>query len=216
MATIDSTATPVDPDVGDRPVVFDHRGQVLGHRQAEPAQSVEVGLGALVDRPDRRVPAEVADLAVVGVVEQLPGVDVGAGDGAFLGAQVFLDLRHRLFVGEFGGDADSGALERLADELGVGDGLRADAGDEGADLGTDFDQAIVAETTESLADGRAADPEAVAQLGLREPFARRQLGPHNQIPQRRIQIRTRRPTPSSQLRGSTAADGYRLCHQKKY
>ena len=62
------------------------------------------------------------------------------------------------FVGQFGGDADRGALECLADELGVGDGLRADPGDEGADLGTDFDQAVVAEAAERLADRGGLTP----------------------------------------------------------
>src|SRR6185312_7475734 len=133
----------------------------------------------------------------------------------FLGAQVFLHLGHRLVTDEFGRHAHRGALERLADELRIADRGGADAGDEGADLGTDFDQAVVAKAAERLTDRRPAHTETLAQLGLREPFAGGQLGTDDLVTERRVEVGTgRRPAgPTGGLGGFLAADGNRLGHQ---
>ena len=180
----------------------------------EPRESGRERGGSLRIHRSGRVPGEIADLTVEGVVEELPGIDVDAVGGAFLGAQVFLHLGHRLDVGEFGGDAHGGALERLADELGVAYRGRADAGDEGADLGTDFDQAVVAEAAERLADRRATDAEAFAQLGLREAFAGGQLGADDLVAQGGVEVRaTRRTAGAAGALGSVfTADRDRLGH----
>ena len=69
-----------------------------------------------------------------------------------------------------------GALERLADELGVGDARRLIRVDVGAELGHDLDEALVAQADQRLADRRAADGEALGQLVLGDALAGGQLG----------------------------------------
>ena len=54
---------------------------------------------------------------------------------------------------------------------------RADARDEGPELGHDLDEALVAQPDQRLAHGRAADAEALGELVLGDALAWRELAP---------------------------------------
>ena len=91
--------------------------------------------------------------------------------------------------------ADRGALERLAHELGVGDGVLADAGHERAELRNDLDEPVVAQALERLADRRAADAEQRRELVLGQLAAGRELGGHDRVAEQGVDLAARAGAP---------------------
>ena len=98
------------------------------------------------------------------------------------------------------GDPHGGALERLADELGVLDGGDADPRDEGPELGHDLHEALVAQADQRLADRRAADRQALGQLVLGDALARRELCRDDRVAQRAVDLAARGPGRAARSR----------------
>ena len=124
---------------GVRVVVGDgrHDGTVFGDHpckpasagcvgEAEPAHAIEVPVGAPAERPRDLAPAELAEGPVQRLVEAIERLGVAVGLGPILGGEVGLKLLQLTLGGALGRQADGAALERLADEGGVGDGVVAD------------------------------------------------------------------------------------------
>ncbi len=130
-----------------------------------------------------RAAGQVAQRLVELVVEHVEGVEVRGLSRALLGDEVLLEPLEVLVGHAAGGGAHRGALERLADELRVGDRARGDGGDERAELRHDLDEAIVAQALQRLAHGRAADAERRGELVLGELAAGREVGPHDRVAQ---------------------------------
>ena len=95
--------------------------EIAGDGHAQTADAVEVPARALADRPDGAVLGQVAERLVERVVEHVEGVEVVAVAGALLRAQDVLQRGDVVLGRELGGAAHARALERLADELRVGD-----------------------------------------------------------------------------------------------
>jgi hypothetical protein len=68
-----------------------------------------------------------------------------------------------------------GQLDRLAQELGIGDAVRVDPRDERTHLREDLHQALLGEQDEAFPDRRPAHPHGCGQLVLRQSRARGQL-----------------------------------------
>jgi hypothetical protein len=126
---------------------------------------------------------EIAERLVERVVEHVERVEVVAVARALLRAQDVLQRGDVVLGREVGRAAHAGALERLADELRVGDGRRRDARDEGAELRHDLDQPVVSQSLQRLADRRAAHAEQGGELVLGDLAAGRELDGHDGVAQ---------------------------------
>jgi hypothetical protein len=127
------------------------------------------------------------------LVEPVERLGVRALERALLRGEVGLQLLEVAGLGALGGQPDGAALERLAHEGGVGDRVRADQRDEGAELGHDRHQALVAKARQRLAHRRAAHAQPVGQLVLRQAPARLELGAHDGLAQRNVDLIASRP-----------------------
>src|SRR3954451_16198422 len=123
-------------------VLVDHLLAVAGGREGQPSHAVELPAGPLADAPRDLAAGEVADRAVQRLVEAIEGLGVAGPHGALLLGQVGLQADEVGGLGQLGRDADGVALQRLADEVRVGDGVRADERDERAQLRDDRHQAV--------------------------------------------------------------------------
>ena len=142
--------------------------EIAGDGHAQAAHPVEVPARALAHGPDGVVLGQVAQPLVERVVEHVEGIEVVGVARPPLRAQVVLQRGHVVLGRELGGAAHAGALQRLADELRVGDRGGRDPGDERAELRDDLDQPLVAQPHQRLADRRAAHAQARGQLVLGE------------------------------------------------
>ena len=126
------SASPTSTASTTRPVLLDHLGEVARDGQAQPAHAREVAVGALADRPRDLAAAEVAEVVVELLVEREPGLEVVGVARALLTAQHVLEALDVVGRGALRGQADGGALDRLAEELRVAHGAEADGRDEGS------------------------------------------------------------------------------------
>jgi hypothetical protein len=145
-----------------------------------------VALGALRDRAGDRVAAEVAEAGVERLVEDVERLEVAGVARAVLGVDHRPQLGDVVVGGALGGEADGGALQRLAHELRVAHAADGDRGDERAALRRDLDELLVAQADQRLADRGAGDAELARQLVLGQPCARRQLHGDDGLAQRRV------------------------------
>jgi len=139
-------------------------------------------LDPLVHRPDRRMAAEVTDLAVEGVSRSCQA-SMSIRRGAFLGAQVSsIGSSTRRWRGsaETRTAVHSSASRMNWASLTAAGLMRAT---KVPIWGADFDQASSRRRPSASRIGGAADAEALAQLGLREAFARGQLGAYDLVAQ---------------------------------
>ena len=150
-----------------------HLLEVAGLRQAQAADAVEMALDALGDLPGDRMAGELAERGVELVVEHARSArgrrarQTSAWRRTSPRSAAMSPASARVR-----GEPHGGALERLADELRVVDGGRADPRDVGAELGHDLDEALVAQADQRLAHRRAADGEPLGELVLGDPLAR--------------------------------------------
>ena len=100
----------------------DHLLEVARLGQAEAAHAVEVALDALGDLPRDRVAGDLAERGVELVVEQREALVVAVLGHLGLAAHEARAARRCRRRRRASRRADRGALERLADELRVGDG----------------------------------------------------------------------------------------------
>jgi octanoyl-[GcvH]:protein N-octanoyltransferase len=169
--------------VDDGLVLLDHLSDVAGLGQAQPPHAVQMPVGARDDVPRDRAAAQLAKGGVELVIELEEGAGIGGVPRGLLvpddGAQP-VDPRS---VDTLGGQAHSGALERLAQELRVIDARDADAAHERAKLRHDLDQLVVAQPRQRLAHGRATDAEPVGDLVLGDLAAWLELSRDDRVPQ---------------------------------
>src|SRR4051794_16773659 len=157
-------------------VLADHLGDVARLGQAQAAHSIEMPVRALHNRPRDRAAAHLAECRMQQIVEDVERAGVGGVAGGLLARDDRAELDDVGAVRALGGQADCGALERLAQELRVVDSGHADRADEGAELRDDLDELVVAQARERLADGGPADAELLGDLVLGDLPAGLELG----------------------------------------